>query len=395
MKRLTLLVAATALSASPAVAQMNMKMPGMKMPAPKKKAAPTKKKTAPSAKGTTRKAAPAKKAAAMRPAAKKAPAKRPEAEDMSNMPGMEMPPGQTMENMPGMQRPEPGGPQGEMPAGHDKSTMPGMAMPSDQHAGHEMGAIAAPEPPVAPPPSEALSGPENAADTVYGPAAMRPSRAFLLTKEHGGGTAAKLLIDRAETRVRHGRDTYLLDIQAWYGGDINKLWLKSEVEGPWGKKLEHAEVQALWSHAIGPWFDLQGGVRYDPQPGPNRTYAVLGVEGLASYWWEVEGAVFLSNKGEVTARAEGEYDLRITQKLILQPRGEVNLSAQDMSELRIGAGLSTAELGLRLRYQISPLIAPYVGVEYEHAFGDTRDFRRAEGDDPNGFNLLTGVRLWF
>ena len=216
-----------------------------------------------------------------------------------------------------------------------------------------------------------------------------------IEREHGGMLAYKLLVDRAETRVRDERDGYLLDAQAWYGGEIDKLWLKSELEGPWGKKLEHAEVQALWSHAIDPWFDLQAGVRYDPQPGPNRTHLVLGVQGLAPYWWEVEGAVFLSNKGDVTARAEAEYDLRITQKLILQPRAEIDLSLQDVPELRIGSGLTDAALGLRLRYQISPLVAPYIGVEYERAFGDTRDFLRADGEDPGGFNLLTGVRLWF
>lgn len=207
--------------------------------------------------------------------------------------------------------------------------------------------------------------------------------------------AYKILIDRAETRVRDGRDGYQLDGQAWYGGDINKLWLKGELEGSWGGKPEHAEVQALWSRAIDPWFDLQAGVRFDSQPGPNRTHLALGIQGLAPYWWEVEGAVFLSNKGEVTARAEAEYDLRITQKLILQPRAEVDLSLQDVPELAIGSGLTSASLGLRLRYQVSPLFAPYVGVEYERAFGDTRRFLRAEGEDSGGFNLLAGIRFWF
>jgi copper resistance protein B len=217
----------------------------------------------------------------------------------------------------------------------------------------------------------------------------------IVRREHGGLPASKLLVDRAETRVRDGRDGYLLDMQAWYGGDIDKLWLKSEVEGAWGRKLDHAEVQALWSHAIDPWFDLQAGIRADPQPGPNRSHLVLGVQGLAPYWWEVEGAVFLSNKGEVTGRAEAEYDLRITQKLILQPRAEVDVSLQDVRELAIGSGLTNASLGLRLRHQVSPLVAPYIGVEYERAFGDTRRFLRAEGENPGGINLLAGVRFWF
>ena len=265
---------------------------------------------------------------------------------------------------------------------------------TDPHAGHDMSTMAGPEPPPAPPPPEALTGPKHAADAYWGQEASQRGR-NILREEHGGLPAYKVFIDRAETRVRDGRDGYELDAQAWYGGDIDKLWLKSEVEGSWGEKLEHAEVQALWSHAIDPWFDLQAGVRYDPQPGPNRSHLVLGVQGLAPYWWEVEGTVFLSNKGEVTARAEAEYDLRITQKLILQPRAEVDLSLQDVPELAIGSGLTNASLGLRLRYQISPLVAPYIGVEYDRAFGDTRQFLRAEGEDPGGFNLLAGVRLWF
>jgi copper resistance protein B len=266
--------------------------------------------------------------------------------------------------------------------------------PADPHAGHDMGQMAGPEIPQAPAPPEALSGPANAGDAYWGTEGMQRGR-NILREEHGGMPVHKVLVDRAEMRLSDGRDGYLLDLQAWYGGDNDKLWLKSELEGDWGRKLEHAEVQALWSHAIGPWFDLQAGARFDPQPGPNRTHLVLGVQGLAPYWWEMEGAIFLSNKGELTARAEAEYDLRITQKLILQPRAEILLSAQDIEELGVGDGLSEGSLGLRLRYQFSPQVAPYVGVEYEHAFGDTRDFRRAEGERADGFNLLAGVRLWF
>lgn len=265
---------------------------------------------------------------------------------------------------------------------------------TDPHAGHDMGSMTGPEIQPGPSPAEALSGPKHAADAFWGSEDMQRGR-NILGGEHGDMPVGRFLVDRAETRVRDERDGYLLDIQAWYGGDINKLWVKSEVEGPWGKKPEHAEVQALWSRALDPWFDLQAGVRFDPQPGPNRTHLVLGVQGLAPYWWEVDGAVFLSNKGDVTARAEAEYDLRITQKLILQPRAEVDLSLQDVPELGIGSGLTSASLGLRLRYQISPLVAPYIGVEYERAFGDTRRFLRGEGEDPGGFNLLAGVRFWF
>ena len=400
MRRISLLLAVTSLAASPAVAQHaghdmpGMKMPGMKMPIPSKKSG-QKKVTPAKKKATARKAATGKKSGTSSkeaPTAKKAPAGH-KAHDKSSMPGMKMPAkggaqsstsaGHDMSTMPGMTTP-----------GHDMSQMPGMQMPADQHAGHDMAGMAAPEPPVGPPPAAALEGPENAADTVYGTAAMQPSRAFLLTKEHGGMTASKLLVDQLETRVRSGRDGYFVNAEGWYGGDIDKLWLKTEIEGNYGRKPDQAEFQALWSHAIDPWFNLQTGVRLDTTPR-TRGRLVLGVQGLAPYWIEVSGAAFLSTKGDLTARFEAEHDARITQKLILQPRAQLDFALQDIPQERVGAGLSTIELGARLRYQFAPNFAPYVGVVYERALGHTARFVRSDGENPGGLQFTVGLRTWF
>lgn len=262
---------------------------------------------------------------------------------------------------------------------------------ADPHTGH---APTAASPPVAPAPPGAFSGPKHAADAIYGEAASARAREQL-RDEHGNIVTGKLLVEQLEVRMRDGRDSYAWDAQGWYGGDTNKLWVKSEGEGSFGESPEQAEVQALYSRAINPWFNLQGGVRHDFQPNPERTHLVLGIQGLAPYWFEVDGALFLSNKGDLTARFEAEYDQRITQKLILQPRIEFNLAAQDVPELGIGAGLSTAEAGLRLRYEFIPEFAPYIGVEYERAFGNTADFARAEGEKAGSWSLLTGIRMWF
>jgi len=248
--------------------------------------------------------------------------------------------------------------------------------------------------PVAPPPAAALQGPQDAADAVYGSSAMAAAREAM-RRAHGGVAVHKVLIDRAEARLRKGEDGYLIDAQAWFGGDIDKAWFKTELEGGFKEGIEDAEIQALWSHAIGPWLDVQSGVRYDARSGPDRAHLALGVQGLAPYWWEVETAVFLSNKGDVTARAEAEHDVRITQTLILQPRAEINLSLQDVEELGLGSGLTNAALGARLRYQATPTFAPYLGIEYERAFGDTGRFRKALGESRGGWNLLLGVRTWF
>lgn len=279
--------------------------------------------------------------------------------------------------------------------GHDMANIP-QAETADPMQGHDMGAMgeAVADPPVAPPPAAARSGPTHAADTVFPGEQMNDARRIFLD-EHGAIRTYRLLVDQLEARIQNGRDGYAWDAQAWYGGAIDRLWLKSEGEGTFGERPEQAEVQALWSHALDPWFNLQAGVRYDFRPDPERGYLVLGIEGLAPYWFEVDGAVFLSDKGDISARFEGDYDLRITQRLILQPRIELNLALQDVPELAVGSGLSTGEAGLRLRYEIVPEFAPYVGVHYERAFGDTAGFRRTSGDDVGGWSLVLGVRTWF
>ena len=200
--------------------------------------------------------------------------------------------------------------------------------------------------------------------------------------------------DRVEYRAREGSDGYLFDVQGYYGGDLDKLWFKSEGEGSFGEDIEDVEVQALYSRAIGPFFDLQAGVRQDFAP-MDRTYAVVGVQGLAPYLFEIDAAAFLSDRGDLTARMEVELDQRITQRLILQPRAEVNLAAQDVPELGIGAGLDSAEIGLRLRYEITREFAPYVGIEQEWKVGQSATYARADSEDPSVTNFVLGVRFWF
>ena len=247
--------------------------------------------------------------------------------------------------------------------------------------------------PEAPPPPEAYSGPAYAADAFVGPRIMAASRAAV-ARVVSGLPVFWFMADRAEYRVRQGKDGYLWDVQGYYGGDIDKFWFKSEGEGVFSENPESAEVQALWSPAIGPWWDMQAGIRQD-LAGPDRTHAVVGVQGLAPYLFEVDAAAFVSNKGDVTARIEGELDQRITQRLILQPRAEIGLSAQDIPELGIGAGVDRIEAGLRLRYEFVREFAPYVGIDQEWRLGQSADYARAAGEDPSVTSFVVGVRLWF
>ncbi len=232
------------------------------------------------------------------------------------------------------------------------------------------------------------------ADRLFPKAEMEHSRHVMMA-ENGAQKIAFISFNLAEVQARKGHDGYRWDAEAWYGGDINRLTVKSEGEGVFGEGIEGVETQLLYSRAVGPYFNAQAGIRQDFGPGPDRSYATMGFEGLAPYWFEVEGALFLSNKGDLLARLEGSYDQRVTQKLILQPMAEVNFAIQDVPETGTGSGLSDVELGLRLRYEIVKEFAPYVGVEWARKVGDTARFARAAGEDADRFSLVLGVKGWF
>ena len=262
------------------------------------------------------------------------------------------------------------------------------ALPTDRPAGATgtdlpAGNAAAPSPPVG-----------WYADRYFPKEEMEHSRHAMMIENVGQKTAF-IAINLAEYQARKGRDGFRWEGEGWYGGDIDRLTVKSEGEAVFGKGVESAELQMLYSRAIGPYFNAQAGIRQDLGQGPDRTYAVIGFEGLAPYWFETEGALFLSDKGDLLGRIEGSYDQRITQKLILQPMAEVNFALQDVPESAIGSGLSDVELGLRLRYEIVREFAPYVGVEWARKIGDTARFARAAGEGVGGTSLVAGIRLWF
>ncbi|MGK2911592.1 MAG: copper resistance protein B [Sphingobium sp.] len=261
--------------------------------------------------------------------------------------------------------------------------------PTASHAGH--GASSG----VAGPQGVAPSIPtDHAAEAFYDPATMARARSAM-TKEHGGMRYSQLMVDRLEYRAQKGDDGYHWEGEGWIGGDINRLAVKSEGEGERVGRLESAEVQALYSRAIDPWWNIVAGVRQDFRPRPQRTYATIGIEGLAPYWFEVETQAFLSDKGDAHLRLEGSYDQRITQRLILQPAAEVNIAAQDVPELGIGSGFSDIELGLRLRYEIAREFAPYVGVNWERKLGDSARKARLAGESASARSVVMGVRFWF
>jgi copper resistance protein B len=284
-------------------------------------------------------------------------------------------------------------------AGHYRPITPRDTPPRiDPHAAHQghqhdHQEESAASVPAASPPPEAFSGPAHAADRLFDPRQMAGVREQLLV-EHGGMRTYMILADRFETRHGDGSDSYLWDLSGWYGGDIHKLRVKSEGEGDLGNSPDHAEIQALYSRAVTPFVDLQAGIRHDIRPDPQRSHLALGLQGHLPYLIEIDALAYVSNKGHLTGRVEAEYDLWINQRLILQPRLELNVAAQEIGELGLGSGLGSVKADIRLRYEIRREFAPYIGVGWEQKLGDTAAFARTAGHDEQSWDLVLGIRWW-
>ena len=201
-----------------------------------------------------------------------------------------------------------------------------------------------------------------------------------------------LLFERLEYQELD--ESMVWDMQGWTGGDYRKIAWKTEGSRAPGS-TSAAELQLLYSRALTAFFDWQVGVRHDFLPNPSRSFIVAGLQGLAPYWFEVDAAAFLSEDGDLSVRLEVEYDLLLTQRLVLQPRIEFEAAASEVAGLGIGRGLVGTDIGLRLRYEISRKFAPYAGMSWKKHWGDTADLRRVAGDDSEEFTLLAGMRFWF
>ncbi len=207
-------------------------------------------------------------------------------------------------------------------------------------------------------------------------------------------TYAAMRIDLAEYRFSHQGDSLQWEGEGWIG-DQDRLLLRSRGEGETGQGLDDVEIEAAWSHAISPWWNLQAGLRQDIQPVPARTHAMVGIEGETPYRVAVLAEAYLSDRGQASGRLELSADERLTRQVVLQPRAEITLSAQSEPDERLGAGLTNAELGLRLRYEVTRKLAPYVGFAWTWTGAQTAAWRRAAGEAVSTRSIVAGIRTWF
>lgn len=229
-------------------------------------------------------------------------------------------------------------------------------------------------------------------------AALAAALAWPATAEDGHGPTifSQVMVEQAEYRYEEdGEESFAWDADAWIGSDFNKLRLKGEGElALEDEEVEEAELQALYSRNIGDFFDAVIGVRYDLEP-EETAFGVIGLQGTAPYRFEVDTALFISDEADVTGRFEAEYEILVTQKIVLQPSFETNLGFEEVGGSGLGVSFDDVELGLRLRYEIVRELAPYVGINWERALGNAADDLRDEGESVDAFSGVAGLRFWF
>lgn len=210
----------------------------------------------------------------------------------------------------------------------------------------------------------------------------------------GGALLPSLRVDQLERRYSSDSAATAYDLQGWFGGSYDRAVLKAEGEID-DDQLKEARTELLWGHAVAPFWDTQLGIRHDAGEGPSRNWLGFGVQGLAPYWFELDVTAYIGESARSALRLNAEYELLITQHLILQPRVETNFYGQRDADRKRGKGLSDVAIGVRLRYEIYREFAPYVGVEHVRKFGDTADFARPTGEDERLTQLVAGLRFWF
>ena len=229
---------------------------------------------------------------------------------------------------------------------------------------------------------------------------LLPHVAVAQDVDHGGHAIHdrainfQVLFDQLEWQFVHGERGSRWDSRSWIGGDRNRLWIRTEGDAIDGT-LDTAEAQVLLGRSFSRWWEVVAGVRFDARPAPSHTWFALGIQGLAPQFLDVQATAFIGQSGHTAARIEIEHDLLLTQRLVLQPLVELSLSGKDDPDRGIGAGLSTGEVGFRMRYEIRRELAPYAGVVWHRKLFATGDRARERGGDAGGWHLVSGLRFWF
>jgi copper resistance protein B len=267
---------------------------------------------------------------------------------------------------------------------------------ADRHAGH---ATEKPAPTVAPSaPTDQSAAPDQDWPAFIPRLSDEDRRAAFPEVEghavHDNAVNYFVLFDQLEWQAGNNPNGMSVDTRGWVGRNRDRLWFRAEADADDGR-VAASQVHLLYARQFSRWWDVVAGISQDLRPGRPQTWAAFGVQGLAPYWFEVQATIHVGASGRTHARFEVEYELLLTNRLVLQPLIEAEIFGKSDPARGVGAGLSTTDAGFRLRYEFKRELAPYVGVSWAQKWGKTSNLAAAVGDESGDARFVTGLRLWF
>lgn len=185
------------------------------------------------------------------------------------------------------------------------------------------------------------------------------------------------------------------ELKLWYGNDYHRLYLNTSGEIT-PDDLEQASTSVMWWRPFSTYWNTTLGIKQDyVADSADQTWLGGGISGLAPYWFDIETTLYGSTEGNSQLEFNASYDLNISQKWVLQPHIELLAYGKTSTEHRYGAGLAEVNTSVRLRYEITPQLAPYIGFEHEQFVGKTATLYKNHGDNSRSRNILLGLRFWY
>lgn len=200
-----------------------------------------------------------------------------------------------------------------------------------------------------------------------------------------------------ELEYRDSEELTVWSTDYFYGTDEHKFrWLSKGEYSSQESAFEGMENQLLLQSPLSDFFDAKLGLRFDTPEGTDRTYAVLGIAGLAPYWFEIDANMYVSTEEKISFGLDAEYELLFTNRLQLVASLEATLALNEDKEIALGKGLGSTEAGLRLSYDFyDRMLSPYLGVVHEKQYGDSKNLTQAEGGETEDFTTVIGVSILF
>ncbi len=190
-------------------------------------------------------------------------------------------------------------------------------------------------------------------------------------------------------QLKDDENTTVSEGVAWYGSDSQRLRLTWDIEH--NQQDSHQNISLAWQKPLDSFWNYEWGVAYQAE----QTWLKVNINGLMPYKFEVDGSLLLDEQGHSMLILEGDYDLRFTQRLVLQPSLKTTLNGKEHAQHQQGSGLAELQTGLRLRYDVTRRFAPYLGIQQHDFLGKTADLRAQQGQTNHETTWLAGVRWWF